>query len=269
MTETRTEYKVGELTLVQDEDRTSEDIVIDHYFTRTATGLLVNETPPEEAFLALGLRMVQEDQSRQWQWGDWGAELRRIYGKTNRDILAKLAAMCGVKERAVEDWAMVAYNVPQEIRFPPDVLSFRHHRVIVKLRRAPQKQKEWLEKAVKNKWGYRKLEEEVNKAEGFTPDPDPLPSDRLEATQHELYNLEIQYQEAQHRVAELETENERLKASQPVLLEAQLEEIRELLEKVLELDEALVFDVATARTTIAQVKASVRSALATIGELFT
>lgn len=138
-------------------------------FLWTPTGLQAVDDITAEDIEFTGQMLKMVDSSLQWLIGDWLLHAEHIqYGD-----IKELAEELGFVVETIYEYKSVAKAVETSIRM--EVLSFGHHQLV--RAKDAKEQKEWLNKAVANKWSVRQLREEIN---GKKQLPDLTVSDHLD-----------------------------------------------------------------------------------------
>ena len=166
---------------------TINNALLSEYFTFYDNGVGIKGVPPLDYCEVAFLQLISQWDKLRWQLGDIAAVTAQVHGTEAYERMA--AIYLGEREaRTIEDWAYVARNVPRSNRLD---LSFSHHRKVAKL--DPNEQREWLERAKRNEWSGRRLEEVIARATGQEPPP---------LYQDTLYDLEMQNAELHRQLDE-------------------------------------------------------------------
>ncbi len=112
-------------------------------FTLLPVGLTVNGFASAHEWEQFYLSLKRVTESLQWATADWLLMGERQHGKS----YTQMAALTGLKEKTLRDYAYVASNVDLSIRI--DKLTFAHHQLVVAM--PPDVQRESLLYAAANK----------------------------------------------------------------------------------------------------------------------
>jgi hypothetical protein len=111
-----------------------------------------------------GLRLRQREDLCRWEIGKWWVEGEdKGYGKRKA-----IAIAIGFEVQTRMDYGYVVRNVATSLRneFLYEALSWSHFKEVVPQK--PDKQKYWLDEAVRNEWNVRELRQKIDEAEMAT-----------------------------------------------------------------------------------------------------
>ena len=124
--------------------------------------LIIQENVTLEEWKQLGQGLKQVEGCVQFWIGDWArfGEKKGFMGKyTDSKVYDELEEITGLERKTLQNYKYVADSVESSLR--KEDLSYKHHEEVAKL--TPEKQVEFLNKAVDEKLSVRELREEVRK----------------------------------------------------------------------------------------------------------
>jgi N6-adenosine-specific RNA methylase IME4 len=136
--------------------------------------LVIHDDITLDEWKQLGQGLKQVEGSVQFWIGDWArfGDKKGFTGKyTDSKVYDELEEITGLERQTIQQYKSVASKLDTNLRSPE--LSFNHHREVASL--APEKQKQFLDRASEQKLSVRELREEIRKEEYKEPE---MPTDK-------------------------------------------------------------------------------------------
>lgn len=120
----------------------------------TPQGLLLDRNAPYKSWAPVGIQLRKLGDWAQFAIGDWLNHGETVYGET----YAQAADETGYAPESLQKLKSIANAVPISIR-RLDKLFYGHHVLVAPTKYKPEEKVMWLERAIENKWGVRKMHE--------------------------------------------------------------------------------------------------------------